>query len=81
MNRQEAWSQFRKAGLLLFTNQFLHIFGWAIVLEIENNVVISAYPSRIKYRGFKDQSVYEAYLGISEYMKENSAELLDEVNE
>ena len=81
MNRQEAWSKFRKAGLLLFINQFLHIFGWAIKVEIENGVVINAYPDRVKFRGFDEKSVSEAYIGISEYMKENSENLLDEASE
>jgi len=81
MEKQEAWSQFRKAGLLLFINQFLHIFGWAIVVEIKDGVVINSYPNRVKFRGFDEKSVSEAYIGISEYMKENSETLLDEANE
>jgi hypothetical protein len=33
MTKKE-WSEFRSTGLLLFINQILHVFGWAIVFEI-----------------------------------------------
>lgn len=71
-------NEFRETGLLLIINQILHIFGWAIVVETisEDNIIM--YPARVKYRGFDNNSTNEAYKKISEYMKNNSDELLKE---
>ena len=43
MSEKKTWAEFRNTGLLLFTNSFLHIFGWAITLEMEDNKVINCY--------------------------------------
>jgi hypothetical protein len=71
MVTKKEWSEFRSTGLLLFINQILHVFGWSIVFEMEGEEIKSVYPARVKFRGFDNQSVSEAYIKISEYMKEN----------
>jgi len=78
MVERKSWQEFRKTGLLLFINQLLHIFGWAIVFETEENEVIDVYPCRVKFRGFDEKSTSDAYRKISKYMDENSKELLEE---
>ena len=77
------WEDMRNAGLLLIVNQILHIFGWAIVLSIDEDTgkVVEAYPARVKFRGFDNKSTEEAYIKISEYMNENAAELLSEAKD
>jgi len=76
------WEEFRNTGLLLFINQFLHIFGWAIVVEVdEQNNIIKCYPARVKFRGFNFESQDEAFIKISEYMNNNSEELLRETKD
>ena len=35
MITEKSWEEFKGTGLLLIVNQILHIFGWAIVAEIE----------------------------------------------
>lgn len=82
MVKEITWDEFRETGLLLLVNQFLHIFGIAIVVEIgENKKVCHAYPARVKFRGFAGQSLDKAYINISKYMKERGEELLKEVIE
>jgi hypothetical protein len=78
--KEKEWSEFRNTGLFLFINSILHIFGWAIVLEMDNDTkeIIRAYPARVSYRGFPEESVEKAYIKISEYMIENAKDLLDE---
>lgn len=82
MVTKKNWNEFRETGLLLFINQFLHIFGWAIVTEIdeETNEVINAYPARVKFRGFGEKNTTKAYQKLTQYMVDNSNELNKEVD-
>jgi len=77
---KKEWSEFKEAGFLWFINRTLHIFGWAIVLEYDKeNSIISVYPARTKFRGFDNATNSEGYKKITEYMDNNSVELLKEV--
>lgn len=80
MVTKKEWIEFRSTGLLLIINQILHIFGWAIVYEMDGDEVKSVYPARVKFRGFNNENVSQSYQKISEYMKDNASELLDEAN-
>lgn len=77
MIERKGCKEFQETGLLLFVNQFLHVFGWAIVICTDECIM---YPARVKFRGFDDKSVTEAYIKLSEYMKQNSEKLLEEIN-
>jgi len=79
MVTKKEWSEFRSTGLLLIINQILHIFGWALVFEIENDEIKSVYPARVKFRGFDEKSTDEAYQKLSKYMLDNAKELNDEI--
>lgn len=81
MVTKKEWSEFRSTGLVLIVNQILHIFGWALVFEIENDEIKSVYPARVKFRGFDNESTSEAYVKATKYLKENIDELVKEVNE
>lgn len=81
MIEQKSWSDFRDTGLLLIINQILHVFGYAIVLNVEDGKVVSAYPARVKFRGFGEKQVEKAYADVSEYMKKESETLLDEAKQ
>jgi hypothetical protein len=79
--KTQTWDDFRKTGLLLFINQFLHIFGWAIVCQTDSlGVVTHAYPARVKFRGFDNTDTIEAYEKIANFMSENYEQLLKDVN-
>jgi len=79
---RKEWSEFRSTGLLLFINQILHLFGWAIVFDIEKNTgnIKSVFPARVKFRGFDNEDVSESYKMISNYLKENIEDLSKESN-
>ena len=81
MVNKKTWQEFRDTGLLLLVNQFLHIFGWAIVVEVDDDRIIASYPARVRFRGFDNQSCSNAYKKVSKYMSENAAELEAEANE
>lgn len=79
MVKKKSWKEFRSTGLLLIINQILHIFGWAIVFEIDDNEkVTDVYPARVKFRGFDDVSVGEEYEKVTKYMKDNAEELMED---
>jgi len=78
MVTKKEWSEFRSTGLVLIINQILHIFGWALVFEIENHQIKNVYPARVKFRGFDNKSTDEAYQKLSKYMLDNAKELNDE---
>ena len=42
--------------MLFVTNQFLHIFGYALVFKYDdNNKINRVYPARVKFRGFSEK--------------------------
>ena len=79
MVEEKTWYDFRRSGLLWFINQTLHLFGWAIVLELENDEITRAYPARVKFRGFSEDNNTEGYIKVTEYLKRNIDELRDEL--
>lgn len=80
MIKKKTWEEFKNTGLLWFINTILHAFGWAIVLECDNKV-ITAFPARVRFRGFSQQANDKNYLKLTEYMANNSNDLLKEVEE
>lgn len=52
---EESWEKLREHGLFRFINMFLHIFGWAIQMEIgDDGKIERVYPIRCKYDGFSE---------------------------
>lgn len=75
---QKTWSEFRQTGLMTMLNTFLHIFGWAIVVQINDDGSEIVYPARTVFRGFSEQSQAVSYNKIANYMKANVDELVKE---
>ena len=75
---EKSWEEFRDSGFLWWINMILHTFGWAITVKMEDGKVIDAYPARVKFRGFREKNNTEGYIKVSQYMKENVSELLEE---
>lgn len=79
---RRSWEEFRAAQLLWWVNRMLHLFGWAIVVEVEEDGrVVDVYPARVKFRGFDAASEAEGFAGLSSYLKDNAGELLDEARQ
>tara|TARA_R110000772_G_C13310322_1_gene440419 strand:- start:24817 stop:25068 length:252 start_codon:yes stop_codon:yes gene_type:complete len=83
MVNKKTWEEFRSSKMLWVTNRVLHMFGWAIVTEIDmdSGKVFNCYPARVKFRGFTERSETEGFIGLSEYMAENAETLLKEAKE
>ena len=81
MVNEKTWKEFQDTGLLWWINMILHTFGWAICIEVEDGKVIGAFPARVKFRGFDNENNTEGYIKVSQFVKENSEELLKESKE
>lgn len=81
MVTKKSWQDFRDTGLFMFVNTILHAFGWAIVVEInEQGEIMTCYPARVKFRGFSDADTEEMHKKIGSYLKDNSEQLANEAN-
>jgi len=80
MIEKRSIDEFREAGLLLLTNQFLHIFGWALVVEVDDDGnVTKFYPAHCKFRGFDSDSTSRAYKKITKHLEQRLPELLKDI--
>ena len=76
---KRTWQEFRDSGLFWWINMILHTFGWAIVVDVEEDGSISnAYPARVKFRGFGEKNNEVGYQKVSEFLKDNAEELYKE---
>lgn len=81
MIERKSWDEFRGSGLLWFINSILHVFGWAIVIDVQNSVVTDAYPARVKFRGFSEDVQSDGYRKVSNYLEGNISEIAKEARE
>lgn len=82
-NNTIKWEQFRDNGFLVFVNQFLHIFGYAIYFEYDKKTgkLVDVYPDKCKSRGFGEQSTLKAYKRLTKYMYENIHQLVEDATD
>lgn len=78
---KKTWKELRESGLLLFVNTFLHIFGWVIVVEMDDDGNESVYPARTSWRGFPEDSMTCAYQKLTKSMQEDLPQLLEDTKE
>jgi len=74
---EKSWDEFRNTGLVQITNQFLHIFGWALTYAKDGDE-LRVFPARVRYRGFDVDSQTRAYEKLQKYMIENAETLYKE---
>lgn len=75
--KERSWKEFRESGLFWWINMLLHTFGWVIVVELNDDEEISrVFPAKTTYRGFSEASNTRGYENITNYMVQNSEELL-----
>ena len=81
MSEKKTWKEFKDTGLLWLINSLLHLFGWAICLEVNEGVVTDVFSVRVKFRGFSESDNTEGYKKISQYMRDNAEALSQEAKE
>lgn len=73
--------EFSESGLLWYINQQLHVFGLSIAYDLnEQGEPTRLYPVRNKFRGFNEESNNRGYKRITEYMCNNSKDLLNDID-
>lgn len=76
---KRTWDEFREAGLLWFVNMILHAFGWAICVDIgDDGLAASAYPARVRFRGFEGEINDKGYKNVAKYLLENVESIYDD---
>ena len=79
MITRKEWKEFRESGLLWWINRMLHLFGWAICVNIdESDEVTEVYPAKVKFRGFDSKSEDEGFIKLSKHIKAEADRLVDE---
>ena len=78
MITKKTWEEFRSTGLLWFINTILHMFGWAIVVQIDDGKITEAYPARVKFRGFSEDRNTEGYQLVTEWFMNHANTLYEE---
>jgi len=70
------WKEFKDTGLLFWINRSLHLFGWAIVLEVDDKTgeVSKAYPKKVDYRGFSGHTEEKGFERLEAYCKKHFKE-------
>ena len=72
MIEKAQWSAFRSSGLLWWVNRTLHLFGWAIVVELDSSgEVAAAYPARCRYRGFGEEQESDGFKALTGHIRES----------
>lgn len=77
------WEQFRRSGLLWWVNRTLHLFGWAIVVEVDeddpNGKIKKCYPARCRFRGFDEKSEDQGFKRLTRHMRDSARRLKADV--
>ena len=66
---ERSWEEFQETGMLWWVNRILHLFGWCIVVEMdEKGKVGKAYPARCNYRGFPRDAEESGFARLTEHL-------------
>lgn len=79
---RKTWKEFWDVGLLWWINSMLHMFGWAIIFDYDDKgELIDAFPARVKFRGFDENTNSEGYQKVTTYLQQEAEQLLKETKE
>ncbi len=80
MIEKKTWEEFKECKMLWWVNRTMAIFGWAIVLTVDDDtgMVINAFPARVKYRGFSLDVEEDGFKILTQYLHKEAKKLLDE---
>jgi hypothetical protein len=67
------WKELKDSGLLWFVNRTLHLFGYAIVFDVDDETkeIKEVYFARCKFRGFSEKSDTKGFKNMYKYLKDN----------
>ena len=65
------WQEFLDTGMLWYVNRLLHVFGWSIVFEVDDDDVITrVWPSRTTWKGFPEAMEREGYAKVEAHLRD-----------
>ena len=77
-----SWDEFRENGLLWMVNMILHIFGYAICVDIDaDGKGTKAFPARCEFRGFSEDINTMGYEKVTKYLRNNISDLVRETED
>ena len=80
--QEASWDDFRAAQLLWYVNRLIHLFGWAIVTEVDaTGKVTRAFPARTIFRGFSEETEAKGFIGLTQHLAAESQTLLKDVSD
>ncbi len=72
MVERRPWSEFRASGLLWWVNRSLHLFGWAIVVQMnQSGEITNCWPARVRFRGFVEGDEEEGFRKLTNHIRSN----------
>jgi len=70
---EKSLEEFKKTGLLWFVNRILHLFGWVLVLECEDNGRFTRlYPVHTTFSGSTKEFENNGFKKLVEYLQDSS---------
>lgn len=74
--------EFRDSGALWWVNQQLHLFGVALVMNIDNDgKPTEMYPAKVGFRGFPEASNTNGYRKLTNFLNQNMEKLIKDCEE
>lgn len=82
MLERRPWNEFRDAGLLWWINRQLHLFGWALVVEVdEDGKTTECYPARCDFRGFDEGAETRGFQRLTAHIRDSVGALFKTTEE
>jgi len=82
---EATWDDFAAAGLFWWVNRALHLFGWALVREMDSDEpdakVLRVYPARCRFRGFSEDVEADGFVRLTAHLRDNMDELVQHTKE
>lgn len=74
------WQKFCDSGLMWWINRQLHLFGWAIYRDLdEQGNIISIYPDQCDYKGFTEELEEKGFSKLTNYLVNNISKELKKI--
>lgn len=82
---ESTWEEFAQAGLFWWVNRALHLFGWALVREMDDDgpdaKILRVYPARCRFRGFSEEVESDGFKRLTAHLQTNVPELVRHTKE
>lgn len=66
---KRSWEEFHQTRLLWWINRTLRLFGWSIVLVVQDEKVVDVYPAKTNATSFPEDFEKTAFKELQEYIR------------